>query len=116
VSLVPRHADGTDEERPAATLLQEIREEAREQLREANAARWRAGALAEAIFGPGVVPRLRYGRSAAGFQAMVELQVPFRSLDLHRELEGRFLREVGRDDVLSRVRALFVFTPAGEVP
>lgn len=116
MSLVPRQAEGSDEERPPATLLQELREEAREQLRVANSARWRAGALAESIFGPGVIPRLRYARGAVGFHAMVELEVPFRSLDRHRELEGRFLWEAGRDDVLCRVNTLFVFTPAGGAP
>ena len=111
MTVVPGRAGGQDRERPTATLLEDVQEEVREQVRHANTARWRAGALAEAIFGAGVVPRLRYARGASGFQALVELQVPFRCLESHREREGRFLWEAGRDEVLARIPTLFVFTP-----
>lgn len=116
MSLVPGRPGGQGEERPAASLLQGVQEEVREQVRHANSARWRAGALAESIFGAGVVPRLRYARGASGFQALVELRVPFRCLETHREREGRFLWEAGRDEILARIPTLFVFTPGEGAP
>lgn len=73
MSFIPARPGGHDEERAAATLLEGVREEVRDQVRQANSARWRAGALAESIFGVGVVPRLRHARGASGFQALVEL-------------------------------------------
>lgn len=112
MSLLPRRAGGNapgDED--SATLVQGVHEEERRHAWEADAARWRAGALAEALFGEGVVPRLRSARGAAGFRALVELEVPFHDLDRHRELEGRFLREAGRDEILARIPTLFIFTP-----
>lgn len=112
MSLVPRRARGPEDQRDPATLVQGVREEARRHALHANSARWRAGALAEAIFGAGVVPRLRHARGARGFHALVELEVPFECLDSHRERETRFIREAERDEVLSRVPAVFVFTPA----
>lgn len=114
MSLVPRRPDLPREDRTPSTLVEGVRHETRQESRTANSARWRAGALAEAIFGAGVVPRLRYARGAAGFQALVELEVPFRGLEAHREREGRFLGEAARDEVLSRIPTLFVFTPRGE--
>ena len=112
MSLVPRRARGPEDERDPTTLVQGVREEARQQALHANSARWRAGALAEAIFGAGVVPRLRHARGARGFHALVELEVPFHCLHSHRERESRFIREAERDEVLSSIPAVFVFTPA----
>lgn len=111
MSLVPRDPRGSGDEPDPVSLVQEIREEARRTREWAQAARWRAGAIAEAIFGDGVVPRLRYARGAAGFQALVELEVPFASLERHREKEHRFVHEAGRDELLSRIPTLFVFSP-----
>lgn len=116
MSLVPRRSGGVDPLEDAATLLQGVHEEARREAWNADSARWRAGALAEAIFGHGVVPRLRYARGAAGFRALVELEVPFADLERHRELERRFLWEAYRDEILARVPTLFVFTPAERAP
>lgn len=112
MSLVPRRARGPEDERDPTTLVEGIYEEAREEALHANSARWRAGALAEAIFGTGVIPRLRHARGARGFLALVELEVPFHCLDTHRERETRFIREAERDEILSRLPAVFVFTPA----
>jgi hypothetical protein len=95
-------------------LVRRLRDEERREHWEADGARWRAGALAEAIFGSGVVPRLRYARGAAGFRALVELEVPFRGLEDHQAREARFVAEAGRDEILSRIPALFVFTPVPE--
>jgi hypothetical protein len=41
----------------------------------------------------------------------VELEVPFVELELHRQLEERFVRAAGMDEVLSLVPALYLFTP-----
>ncbi|UCC24836.1 MAG: hypothetical protein JSU98_14050 [Gemmatimonadales bacterium] len=112
MSLVPRRGRGDPPLQDTATLVEGVHEEAVRQAWEADSARWRAGALAEAIFGEGVVPRLRSARGAAGFRALVELEVPFTNLAHHAELERRFLWEAYRDEILARVPTLFVFTPA----
>lgn len=112
MSLVPGRPEDTGADRSPATLVQGVQEETRREAGDANSARWRAGAIAEAVFGAGVVPRLRYARGAPGFHALVELQVPFQGLEVHREREDRFLAEAGRDEILSRIPTLFVFTPA----
>ena len=101
--------DATD--RPNAVIEDQTLEERREHRLEAGAARWRAGALAEAIFGGRVVPRLRSARTAAGFRALVELEVPFRDLGQHRDAEDRFLRAAYGDEVLGAIPVVFVFTP-----
>lgn len=116
MSLVPRRASASPGEEDAATLVQGLEQEVRRASLRAQAARWRAGALAEAIFGDGVVPRVRYARGAAGFQALVELEVPFEDLERHRAAEHRFVHEAGRDEVLSRIPTLFVFTPRSPDP
>jgi hypothetical protein len=110
MSLLPPTAGNPDDEREAATLVLDIREEA-DRIAWAQAARWRAGALAETIFGGRVVPRLRSARGGAGFTSLVELEVPFVELERHRELEERFVRAAGMDEVLSLVPALYLFTP-----
>ena len=112
MSLLPRlPAHGGDDPEPTALTL-DVHEEERRAYGVADGVRWRAGALAEAIFGHGVVPRLRYARGAAGFHALVELVVPFRDLEEHRDREALFAAEAGRDEILSRSPALFVLTPA----
>ncbi len=106
-------SDATD--RPDAVLEDHTFEERREHRVEAGAARWRAGALAEAVFGGRVVPRLRSARTAAGFRALLELEVPFRDLDEHRDAEDRFLQAASGDEVLGSIPVVFVFTPVLEV-
>ena len=111
MSLFPEPPVRPETDPPSASLVQEQRDEERRQIWTADAARWRAGALAEAIFGPGVVPRLRSARGAAGFQALVELEVPFAGLDDHQGREQLFLAEARRDEILGVIPTLFVFTP-----
>lgn len=111
MSLFPARPADDVPDRPHGVLEDRTLEERREHRIEAGAARWRAGALAEAIFGGRVVPRLRSSRSAAGFRAMVELEVPFQDLSTHRDAEERFLRAAHRDDVLGGIPVVFVFTP-----
>ncbi len=115
MSIFPGRPADDPSERPDAILEDRTLEERREHRLEAGGARWRAGALAEAVFGGRVVPRLRSARTAAGFRALVELEVPFRDLDEHRDAEDRFLRAAGGDEILGSIPVLFVFTPILEV-
>ncbi|HSM04843.1 MAG TPA: hypothetical protein VK858_09465 [Longimicrobiales bacterium] len=116
MSFVPRRPVEPDSGRAHATLVDEHVEISREQRADASAARWRAGALAEAIFGGRVVPRLRSARTMAGFRALLELEVPFRDLGRHREAETRFLQAARRDELLGRLPVVFVFTPVAPEP
>lgn len=109
MSLVPPTPGNGNDEQETATLVLDIREEA-DRIAWAQAARWRAGALAEAIFGTGVIPRLRNARGGAGFHSLVELEVPFVDLALHRELEEQFVRAAAVDEILSRVPSVYVFS------
>lgn len=111
MSLFPARPADEAPDRPHGVLEDRTLEERREHRIEAGAARWRAGALAEAIFGGRVVPRLRSARTAAGFRAMVELEVPFRDLRTHRDAEERFLSAAHGDEVLGEIPVVFVFTP-----
>lgn len=79
---------------------------------EVRAAQWRATALAEWAFEGAVVPRLAGRREAAGFRALLELEVPFDDLESHREAERRFLAAAGRDAVLSRMPMVVMFAPS----
>lgn len=115
MTLFPVRPEIDTSDRPDAILEDHTFEERREHRHEAGAARWRAGALAEAVFGGRVVPRLRSARTAAGFRALVELEVPFRDLDEHRDAEDRFLRAAYSDEVLGSIPVVFVFTPVLEV-
>jgi hypothetical protein len=116
MSLFPARPADEAPDRPHGVLEDQTLEERREHRVEAGAARWRAGALAEAIFGGRVVPRLRSARTAAGFRALVELEVPFRDLSSHRAAEERFLRAAYVDEVLGGIPVVFVFTPVAEAP
>ncbi len=82
---------------------------------ELRAAQWRAVALAEAVFGGPVGTRL-LGQASAGFRGLLELGVPFVSLEAHREAEARFLAEAARDELLGRTPLVVVFTPRVAVP
>ena len=111
MSLFPGRPADDASERPHTVLEDQTLEERRENRLEAGAARWRAGALAETIFGGRVVPRLRSARSAAGFRALVELEVPFHSLAEHRDAAERFMSAAHRDEVLGGLPVVSVFTP-----
>ncbi|MEJ2539571.1 MAG: hypothetical protein P8188_06320 [Gemmatimonadota bacterium] len=114
MSLFARRPADPGGSRSYAELQDESIQEAREHRIQAGAARWRAGALAEAIFGGRVVPRLRSARTAAGFRALVELEVPFHDLGRHRDAEERFLQAARGDEVLGRIPVVFVFTPTSD--
>lgn len=81
---------------------------------ELRALQWRAAALAEVCFAGPVVPRLLAGGPGGSFSGMLELEVPFDSLEAHREAEARFLGAAARDEVLGSRRLLFVFRPGDQ--
>lgn len=86
---------------------------------ELRALQWRAVALAEACFEGPVRPRLLAGGGHGPLRGMLELEVPFDTLEGHREAEARFLAEAGRDELLGPRRLVFVFRPvddAAEMP
>jgi len=76
-----------------------------------RSAQWRAWALAEIAFGGAV----RVGLTGRGgyetFRGLLNLTVPFRGLEDHRDREALFLAWAQRDPVLSRVPLVFVFEP-----
>lgn len=81
---------------------------------ERRAGQWRAVELARAVFGDEARGRLEGFPPRGGFRGLLELEVPFASLDEHRELEGIFLRLAGEDPVLERVPLVFAFVPVPE--
>jgi len=74
-----------------------------------RALEWRAVALAEAVSGPGVVPRLVSDRGFGELTGMVELTVPFDHLGTHREAESRFLSAAARDPLLGSSQLVYLF-------
>lgn len=82
-----------------------------------GAARWRAHALAEIVFGGEVSVRLPAGSAEAAasghypFRGLLHMDVPFLDLEVHRSRERIFLACAGADPVLSRVPFLYVFRP-----
>ncbi|NIR81300.1 MAG: hypothetical protein GWO00_24005, partial [Gemmatimonadetes bacterium] len=77
---------------------------------ELRAAQWRALALAERIFGAGVRASLSGSALEGAFRALLHLQVPFDSIEGHRDREARFAVAAGLDPVLARVPLIFVFS------
>jgi hypothetical protein len=78
---------------------------------EVRALQWRAVALAEAAFDGPVRPRLLAEGPQGPFRGLLELEVPFASLEAHREAEASFLDAAGRDELLGPRRLVFVFRP-----
>ena len=76
---------------------------------EVRAAQWRARELAEIVFG-GVRGSSMVGpRSHGALRGLLELEVPFESLEAHQEREGRFVAAAAADPVLARVPLVYVF-------
>lgn len=79
---------------------------------EVGTARWRACAMAEAIFGGPVVAKIDAVADGRGaFRGMVSLHVPFSDLGLHQWREDVFQACAAADPVLGRVPVLFIFQP-----
>lgn len=87
-----------------------------------RAAHWRTLELARSVFGETASMRSGAYAPRGGFQGLVHLEVPFRSLDEHREAESTFVALVSNDELLAQVPLVFVFDPipagsgSGRVP
>lgn len=78
---------------------------------EIRSAQWRAWALAEAVFGGGVLVHLSGRVGYHGIRGLLTLTVPFRDLSDHRGRESLFLSWASWDPVLCQVPLIFVFQP-----
>jgi len=104
--------EGERTEGPEATWHELRRETIPSQVRWGRrAGQWRAVALARSVFGEAVAGRLDAFPPRGGFVGLLDLEVPFESLDEHRSLEQRFLALVDRDPVLEQVPFVFTFSP-----
>lgn len=112
-AFLPERPGGWGEEHPWAPLVERrlTREERRSRWA-VHAARWRAVELAESVFGDvarSVIVSIRLEGPARG---LLELDVPFRDLETHQELEARFLAAATADPVLSQIPLVYVFGAA----
>ncbi len=108
--LIPRPYRGAPSDPEPTTLYQPGPEiERRHRRWEIQAARWRAVALAEVVFGDGVRSHLASYGPRGAFRGLLHLEVPFSSLDRHWSLESRFVAAAGEDPVLSAHPFIFVF-------
>lgn len=78
---------------------------------EVRSAQWRAWALAEMAFGNGVTVTLVGQGGYDTFRGILNLSIPFRSMEDHRSREAVFLAWAHDDLVLSRVPLVFIFHP-----
>lgn len=78
---------------------------------EVRSARWRAWSLAEMVFGKEVRVSLAGHGGHDVFRGILNLSVPFRSIEDHRFREQVFLSWAGQDPILSRVPLVFIFHP-----
>ena len=109
--LVPSGAGfGSVDPDPTEYLDPSVRREARRRW-EVRAVEWRAVALAEAVFGGSVVPRLVGPHPGRGFRAILELEVPFDDLHRHVAAEAAFLAAARRDELLGATPLVVLFAP-----
>lgn len=78
---------------------------------EVRSAQWRAWQLAEMAFGKGVEATLTGRGGDDTFRGILNLSVPFRTMDDHRRREAAFLAWAHEDPILSRVPLVFIFHP-----
>lgn len=78
---------------------------------EVRSAQWRAWELAEMVFGKGVRVTLAGQGGYETFRGILNLSVPFSSMDDHRSRESIFLAWIHEDPILSRVPLVFIFHP-----
>lgn len=111
--LIPLRPWGGGErsDRPEPRLQGVLSEAERLARWEVRAAQWRALELAQAAFGPGVRGTLVGVRHEGPMRGLLRLDVPFESLERHREMESVFLGLVDADPLMSRVPLLFVVGP-----
>lgn len=84
----------------------------------ARSAQWAALGLARDLFGPSATVRWVGSGTppATPFGGMLQLRVPFGSLEDHRGRESRFLTLTRIDPVLASFPFLYVFEPDPETP
>jgi hypothetical protein len=113
--LIPLRPEGGGErsDRPDAPLQERLTEEERVGRIEIRAAQWKALELARAVFGEDVGMAMIGLRHRGPLRGLLRLDVPFESLERHREREGMFLSLVGRDPLLARVPLVYVVGPDG---
>jgi hypothetical protein len=78
---------------------------------EVRAAQWRARELAELAFGEDVRAELTGRGGSPPFRGLLNLTVPFRSMEDHQRRERIFLSWVPMDPILSAVPFVFLFQP-----
>jgi hypothetical protein len=111
--LIPLRPDGGGErsDRPAAPHQTLLSEEERLGRLEVRAAQWKALELARGVFGHGVSAAMVGLRHHGPLRGLLRLDVPFQTLERHREREATFLSLVGRDPLLARVPLVYVVGP-----
>ena len=114
-SLIPLRPDGGGErsDRPDAPLQEHLSEEERLGRIEVRAAQWKALELARAVFGENVGMAMIGLRHRGPLRGLLRLDVPFDSLERHRERQDVFLSLVGQDPLLARVPLVYVVGPDG---
>lgn len=112
-SLVPLRPDGGGErsDRPDAPLQERLTEEERLGRIEVRAAQWKAVELARMVFGRDVGVAMVGLRTRGPLRGLLRLDVPFETLERHREREGVFLSLVGQDPLLARVPLVYILGP-----
>jgi len=78
---------------------------------EVRAAEWRAREIAEAVFGRVASASLTGLRPAGPLRGLLHMEVPFPSLQEHRDRERLFLAAVRTDPILTQVPLVYVFGP-----
>ncbi len=76
-----------------------------------RAAHWRTLELARSVFGETVSLRSGAFAPRGAFQGLVHLEVPFHSLEEHREAESTFVSLASADELLGQVPLVFIFDP-----
>lgn len=108
--LIPRPpGDEPDGPHPHTLVDPRIQEESWGGRWSREAARWKAVALAEAVFGKGVESDLAATPGRDSFRGFLHLRVPFRDPDDHFHRERVFVWAASMDPVLREVPLLFVF-------
>ena len=111
-SLVPHRPSGLPPEPESPRLLHEVLGDEERRLRWAvRAAYWKAHALAREVFSGEVETRLVGMRTRGELHGILQVDVPFRDLETHREAEARFLAAAGSDPLLASVPLLYAVGP-----
>jgi hypothetical protein len=111
-AFLPDRINGPIPEPDHAALRQ--REQSVEENRqrwEVRAAQWRAHELATEIFGAVYGSSMLGLRTSGDVRGLLHLEVPFASVDVHKEREAIFMSCVTSDPILSRIDLIYVVGP-----